>query len=229
MAVVEFLEDAAELAESISSAMTAADTPTPPSAGGNWMPVTVVNHTQFLLTPADSYFDSGRFQVAPSLIAPFKAFTFSVSATDNSILTGVTGAMAYTFSPKQGVTCRLGVGFSNPEIGGYKANVAFDADMNQAENSNPVLHPIHHPDDVRELHRRRQNRGAADDRLPRLVVAGRASGRHHRAADRSGKLIAVHPSLSPLAGRGTSRGCRRALASTLVSLVSAAAPAAAGV
>src|ERR1043166_2576499 len=142
MAVVEFLEDAAELAESISSAMTAADTPTPPSAGGNWMPVTVVNHTQFLLTPADSYFDSGRFQVAPSLIAPFKAFTFSVSATDNSILTGVTGAMAYTFSPKQGVTCRLGVGFSNPEIGGYKANVAFDADMNQAENSNPVLQLI---------------------------------------------------------------------------------------
>src|ERR1043165_6065900 len=114
MSIVEIFLDAADLAEDITGAETASDVPklVPPSTG-NWLAITVVNHTQFVLTPADSYFDSGRMDVGPSAVGPFKAITFSVSVPNVSVLTGVTGAITFTFNPLPNIVCRFGVGFSN--------------------------------------------------------------------------------------------------------------------
>lgn len=137
MAAVEFLLDAAELAEALAGAMSAAQAPAPASSTTPSMVVTVLNHTQFMLTPAGSYFDSGRFDVAPGGVAPFKAVTFTVCAKDNSILTGVTGAASYSITLPNG-TCNVGVGFCDPTMGSYKSNIAFDPDQNQTTTT-PVL------------------------------------------------------------------------------------------
>jgi hypothetical protein len=85
MAAIEFLLDAAELAESIEGAMTAADAPPTPTGSNNWMSMTIVNHTQFVLTPADSYFDSGRFAQGPAIVGPFKSMTFTVTTMNGSL------------------------------------------------------------------------------------------------------------------------------------------------
>ena len=145
MATAEFLLDADELAESVEKAMSAAaDAPTPPAPSdepSHYLAITVMNLTQFVLTPADNYFDSGKFFQAPSAIMPFQRMTFSVSAKDPS-LAGVSGAVTFTLNPAPNVVCRFGVGFSNPVKGSNTSNAAFDADHNQATNSNPVLNPI---------------------------------------------------------------------------------------
>lgn len=139
MASIEFIMDAADLAKSIGSAATAAQVAAPSSAGstGPSMTVTVLNHTQFFLTPVGSYFDSGRFNVAPGGVSPFKGVSFTACAKDNSVLTGVTGAASYSMTLTNG-TCNVGVGFCNPEIGSYKSNIAFDPDQNQTTTT-PVL------------------------------------------------------------------------------------------
>lgn len=126
----------------LNNAINGAPTPVPltPDQVGGGQGITIVNNTQFPLTFADQFFDSGEFATAPSNIKPFSSMSFSV--TIKAGFAGVTGAVTFTFSPLPGVVCRLGVGFSNPLFGSYKSNVAFDADLNQPDNSNPILSPI---------------------------------------------------------------------------------------
>jgi hypothetical protein len=100
----------------------------------------VVNRTQFVLTFEDQYFDSGGFYTAPTDVQPFSVIFFT--GIFEGIFTGVTGAITFTFNPLPYVECRLGVGFAAPFVGDLKSNVAFDADLNQPANSNPVLQPI---------------------------------------------------------------------------------------
>jgi hypothetical protein len=102
--------------------------------------VTILNRTQFLLTPLGSYFDSGRFDLPPGDVSPFGASTFTACATDDSVLTGVTGAASYTASLPDG-SCNIGVGFCNPAIGGYKTNIAFDPDQNQFTQGSQLNNP----------------------------------------------------------------------------------------
>jgi hypothetical protein len=114
--------------------------PQTPAVQDGGQGIVIVNNTQFLLTFADQFFDSGEFAVAPSSIPPFSSGTFTV--VPKAGFAGVTGAVTFTFEPLPNVQCRLGAGFGNPFVGSPDSNVAFDADHNQPNSSNPVLNPI---------------------------------------------------------------------------------------
>jgi len=148
MSVVEAILDAAELTDAIEGAEDAVasasessgepSAPAPPPQKNRTVQLSVLNHTQFRLVPDSSYFYSGRFDVAPADVAPFDTMTFTAVDADDSILTGVSGAVTFSMTLPNGASCRVGIGFSNPEWGSYKTNIAFDPDDSQAEGASPV-------------------------------------------------------------------------------------------
>ncbi len=121
---------AAKLATDIAGLV--ASIPAPPSdltQKARWQTITVVNQTQYAMIPTSTYFDSGRFWTAPTLVGPFQEMTFSVCNLDNSFFTGATGAvvMQVMLDQADNIVCNLGVGFGAPFSGSFDINAVFDA------------------------------------------------------------------------------------------------------
>lgn len=141
MANVVFL-DATQLANGIAGMSRPAPPPEPTSTGA-FVSVRILNQTQFEFTPDSppAPLSSGAITPAvPPSVSPFGNSLFiGTPVSTPHLATGVTGAVSFTLPLLPNVLCRLGVGFGDPVIGPYGANVAFDADYNQPMNSGPVL------------------------------------------------------------------------------------------
>lgn len=109
-------------------------TPADITQKARWQTVTVVNQTQYMLVPGATYFESGRFWTAPTLVAPFNKMVFSICNADFSFFTGATGGMVLQLVAGQAnkVVCNVGVGFGAPWAGAFDINVAFDPSASDA-------------------------------------------------------------------------------------------------
>jgi hypothetical protein len=121
--IVAGIETAGKLVEAISKmAPGAPELPSGLQGKDHWLMMTVYNQTQYPLVFLASYFNSGRFYTAPTNVPPFKDMTFSGCASDGSLLTGVSGGVQFQIGVP-GNPLTFGIGFSNPQIGAYKASV----------------------------------------------------------------------------------------------------------
>ena len=122
-AIVAGIETAGAIAEALSK-MTPS-VPAPPAGltgKSHWVTMTVFNQTQYELVFQSAYFDSGRFWTAPTNVSPFEEMTFSGCESDGSIMTGVSGGVQFSIAIP-GNAQPFSAGFSNPEIGAFKASV----------------------------------------------------------------------------------------------------------
>lgn len=134
-AVVTAIETAGAIAEALSK-MSSSE-PSPPAGltgKSHWLTMTVFNQTQYELVFQSAYFDSGRFWTAPTNVPPFESMTFSGCESDGSIMTGVSGGVQFSIAIPNNAQ-QFSAGFSNPEIGAYKASVAAGGTPQSAYNA----------------------------------------------------------------------------------------------
>lgn len=139
---------AAQLATDIAGLVSSIPTPPPDlTQKARWQTITVVNQTQYTLVPTASYFDSGRYWTAPTLVEPFEEMTFSICNADTSFFTGATGAMVLqvVLDQPDNIVCNLGVGFGSPWVGSFDTNAVFDA-SSSSTGANPP--PVSSPGDL---------------------------------------------------------------------------------
>lgn len=81
----------------------------------------VENETDDLnLTLIDGYHSSGRYETSPDgTVYPHTASVFSSESRDGSFMTGAIGSVVYSIGNGDYL---LGIYYSNPSIGGFKAN-----------------------------------------------------------------------------------------------------------
>ncbi|GJE99081.1 hypothetical protein PsYK624_153220 [Phanerochaete sordida] len=92
-----------------------------------WVQCTVKNETQFDLLLEDTYFDSGRYWTAPGGFSGFAQMVFSCCNGDNTVLTGVSGGCAFRISLDDQNYYDISLGWTNPELGAFKAGVVQSA------------------------------------------------------------------------------------------------------
>jgi hypothetical protein len=133
--IVAGIETAGAIAEALSK-MSSSE-PAPPAGltgKSHWVTMTVFNQTQYEIVFQSSYFDSGRFWTAPTNVPPFESMTFSGCESDGSIMTGVSGGVQFSIAIP-GNAQPFSAGFSNPEIGAYKASVVAGGTAQSAYNA----------------------------------------------------------------------------------------------
>ncbi|WP_437818489.1 hypothetical protein [Sorangium sp. So ce1078] len=98
--------------------------------------MTLVNETQWTIQFQSSYFNSGRFEDAPTNVKPFNSMQFSGCDKDNSIMTGVSGGTAFRIliptANNDYAHHDFSVGFSAPYGGAYKTSVVREANAERA-------------------------------------------------------------------------------------------------
>ncbi|KAI0668455.1 hypothetical protein C8Q78DRAFT_993471 [Trametes maxima] len=72
----------------------------------------------------DAYFDSGCYWTAPGNVNAFSQMVWSACNSDNSFLIGVAVGTAFHVSMDANHYYDFSIGYTNPVVGAYKANVA---------------------------------------------------------------------------------------------------------
>ncbi|GJE99082.1 hypothetical protein PsYK624_153230 [Phanerochaete sordida] len=92
-----------------------------------WVQCTIKNETQFDLLLENTYFDSGRYWTAPGGFSGFQQMVFSGCNGDGTVLTGVSGGCAFRISLDDQHYYDISLGWTNPEVGAFKAGVVNSA------------------------------------------------------------------------------------------------------
>lgn len=107
--------------------------------------LTLINATDHDIILQDHIFESGTWVYSfPARIAARQAVTGFVANSQGSILTGVSGGFAFRV---EGQNLSFGLGFTNPQFGGYKTSIILRRNINglataaydTAQNNYPKL------------------------------------------------------------------------------------------